>query len=317
MRLPRSESEGWIGVSSHCKVFAAVDSLYDDEVEPTVGIVRRRVEELGGPVLPFDVIEKMVQAAPWGELDESRGERNRIVRLFRPAHFVDPLGPDEYTEQWQVWDAAMAILAQRQAEFPGSRYSCAQALGHCGEFARFTLGRRQHIVQLCLKRGSLKYVETKRTPNRKQGPPTIMPVAIVAVPGRGALSEQQVPTGQTGTKAPAPRAASDPEVGAESPEPERYPRLLGPEQADREAKDARAKVRRELAPPQDRKWGPRCSGRLGSGVAEVREPVCSFAELEAQEAVRIEVRHTFVHIAAVAPSRRCQSLPVDGLSAAE
>ena len=65
------------------------------------------------------------------------------------------------------------------------------------------------------------------------------------------------------------------------------------------------------------KGGPRCSGRLGSGVAEVREPVCSFAELEAQEAVRIEVRHTFVHIAAVAPSRRCQSLPVDGLSAAE
>ena len=45
--------------------------------------------------------------------------------------------------------------------------------------------------------------------------------------------------------------------------------------------------------------------------------MCCFADLEAQEAVRIEVRHTFVHIAAVVPSRRCQSLPVDGLSTAE
>ena len=209
-----------------------MDSLYDDEVEPTVGIVRRRVEELGGPALPCGAIEKMVEAAPWGELDESRGERNRIVRLFRAPRFVDPLGPDEYAEQWQVWDAALAILAQRRAEFPGSRYSCAQALGRCGEFARFTLGRRQHIVQLCLKRGSLKYLDTPRGRGNKR--PTIAAVAIVAVPGRGPLSERQVPAGRTDAQAQTPHAASDPEPVTEAPE--RYPRLLGPEQNDHKAK---------------------------------------------------------------------------------
>ena len=87
-------------------------------------------------------IEAKVEASSWGTLEGPA--ENRIVRLARPGHFVDPKGPNVYCEytEWPLWEQVFTILAERGVSLPGSRYACAQAGAYVQAGDR--LGRRPH-----------------------------------------------------------------------------------------------------------------------------------------------------------------------------
>ena len=199
----------WSNVHSVMPVVPAVrevvEGLYDEEVRPHLGIVRARMEELGlggGRGLEKEVVSA-VCGSSWGWLDYSECEQNPVVVLRgRAARFVDPQGADVYSaETWQRWDAIFAELSRKCFEFPGSRYACAQALGQCSEFVSYTCGARLRIVQLCLKRGSLRYADRKGKRGRTS-PPTIYAVDVTG------------------------RAIRGKEPAAEEPKTEAYPSLL-------------------------------------------------------------------------------------------
>jgi len=201
-----------------------------------------------------------------------------VVLHERAARFIDPKGPDVYSaETWARWEAIFAVLAKGRFEFPGSRYACAQHLGTCSEFADFTVGARLHIVQLCLKRGMLRYADRKGNKRSRASPPTIEAVDLTA----GRVCEDASQRGPSTKSACRPRGpskrASQEKCAAES--------------------EAATVLYPCLLPERPEKGEPEC-GRAW------------FEEMEAKEGVVLDNRRTFLHIPdAVPASSFSKSLP--------
>ena len=267
----------------HAKlVRQAVEGLYADEVQPYLGIVRARMEELGavgGRELEGKIV-KAVESSSWAWLDYSEYEQNPVVVLHEhAARWIDPKGPDVYSaETWERWEAIFAVLAKGGFEFPGSRYACARHLGTCSEFVDFTVGARLHIVQLCLKRGMLRYADRKSSKRSRASPPTIEAVDLTD----GRVCEDTSQRGPSTKSAcrqrgPSTKSASLAKCVAES--------------------EVAATVYPCLLPELPEKGETEC-GRAW------------FEEMESKEGVVLDNRRTFLHIPdAVPASSFSKSLP--------
>jgi hypothetical protein len=137
-------------------VFRAVNSLYDDELRPNLGLVRRRLKELYDVLVPITDLRKLVQSLVKAEVIHMDGDPQEPVLTLnaRPAGcFIDPMDPDLPYDPgiFQRLRALMeaATVSDPRRMYKGGRYGMAQQLrsAEMPELQAFSLGRVCHIVQ--------------------------------------------------------------------------------------------------------------------------------------------------------------------------
>jgi len=138
-----------------------VTSLYDDQVRPTLAIIRRRYQELEGKEVSLPELAERLGKAPWARLTGPAANPSALL-LDRALPFVDPLDPsDPYPpELWAALDKVLDDMAVEGACFRGGRYGCAQELKNLKLLAGYSLGQVQHMVQLLIERMHLRYVRS-------------------------------------------------------------------------------------------------------------------------------------------------------------
>jgi len=185
------------------QVVAAMESLYEDRVQPHGRILLKRIGERmaaaamsGSDALPIDAsgLKCLRGRTGAGEvvprIDTAHlrrvCERSKLLRAVpeeagdysvfltgRPTNFVDACSEwDCFSEQF--WDSAMAYFgaggAGAKADLPGGRYACARALqALCPPFLQgFVLGEVCHVVQLAISHKKiLGYLDGRIVPHRK------------------------------------------------------------------------------------------------------------------------------------------------------
>jgi len=137
-----------------------VSSLYDDQVRPTLAIIRRRYQELEGREVSLPELSEQLAKAPWATLTGPAA--NPCALLDRDPPFVDPLDPsDPYPPTlWRALDQVLADMADKGTVFRGGRYGCAQELRQLKLLESYSLGQVQHMVQLLIERMHLRYVRS-------------------------------------------------------------------------------------------------------------------------------------------------------------
>lgn len=136
----------------------AVQSLYDDQVKPTIGIIRRRMQELYDADLSCKAIEQTLVQAP-GVILDGKTSNHTAVLVGQEGNFVDPLDPsDPFPEDiWNCLYEVVSVAAEKQVYWRGGRYGCAQQLKALPILSHYTLGRVQHLVQLAIQKKLLGY----------------------------------------------------------------------------------------------------------------------------------------------------------------
>jgi len=136
----------------------AVQSLYDDQVKPTIGIIRRRMQELYDADLSCKAIEQTLVQAP-GVILDGKTSNHTAVLVGQEGHFVDPLDQsDPFPEDvWNVLEEVVSVAAEKQVYWRGGRYGCAQQLKALPILSHYTLGQVQHLVQLAIQKKLLGY----------------------------------------------------------------------------------------------------------------------------------------------------------------
>lgn len=136
----------------------AVKSLYLDQVKPTIGIIRRRVQELYNVDMTCKTIEQSLGSAHDVILDGKTSNHTALL-IEMEAVFVDPLDlNDPYPEEvWNEINEVAAAAAASQVYWRGGRYGCAQQLKALPILSKYTLGQVQHIVQLAIQKKLLGY----------------------------------------------------------------------------------------------------------------------------------------------------------------
>jgi hypothetical protein len=144
----------------------AVNSLYDDELKPTLGLLRRRLKELYDVYLPAQDVRKLVQVFVEANIMRVNGCENdlEVMLTSRPSgSLVDPMDPDEPydPEIFQRMQVFMDVVAAVDPDrlYRGGRYGMAQQLRsvEMPELRRFSLGRVCHIVQRAIERKIVGY----------------------------------------------------------------------------------------------------------------------------------------------------------------
>jgi len=136
----------------------AVQSLYDDQVKPTIGIIRRRMQELYDADLSCKAIEQTLVQAP-GVILDGKTSNHTAVLVGQEGNFVDPLDPsDPFPEDvWNCLEEVVSVAAEKQVYWRGGRYGCAQQLKALPILSHYTLGQVQHLVQLAIQKKLLGY----------------------------------------------------------------------------------------------------------------------------------------------------------------
>lgn len=140
------------------RLHGAVKSLYEDQVKPTIGIIRRRIQELYDVDMTCKAIELTLGTAPGFMLDGKTSNHTALL-VGETARFVDPLDPDDsYPEAvWEVIEEVVSAAAASSVYWRGGRYGCAQQLKALPVLQGYTLGQVQHIVQLAITKKLLGY----------------------------------------------------------------------------------------------------------------------------------------------------------------
>lgn len=147
-------------------VFKAVNSLYDDDLRPNLGLVRRRLKELYDVLVPITDLRKLIQSLVKAEVLVVQGDPQEPVLTLtaRPAgSFIDPMDPHEpydagIFQRLQVLMDAVAA-SDRDRLYKGGRYGMAQQLRsvEMQELQVFSLGQVCHIVQLAIGKRIVGY----------------------------------------------------------------------------------------------------------------------------------------------------------------
>jgi hypothetical protein len=147
-------------------LFNAVNSLYDDELKPNLGLLRRRLKELYDVYLPAQDVREIVQVFVDAKIMRADGDAGDLVVMLtsRPSGcLVDPMDPDEPYDP-EIFQRLQAIMDAVAAADPhrlykGGRYGMAQQLRsvEMPELKRFSLGWVCHIVQRAIERKIVGY----------------------------------------------------------------------------------------------------------------------------------------------------------------
>merc|ERR1719159_1982494 len=147
-------------------VLKAVNSLYDDELRPNLGLVRRRLKELYDVLVPISDLRKLIQGLVKAKILSVQGDPQEPVLTLnsRPAgSFIDPMDPDEPYDAgiFQRMQALMdaVTVSDPQRLYKGGRYGMAQQLRsvEMPELQDFSLGQVCHIVQLAIGKKIVGY----------------------------------------------------------------------------------------------------------------------------------------------------------------
>lgn len=146
------------------EVLRAINSLYDDRIEPGMGVLRRRLKEQTEQLFQVDklipVLKQMshdVQLIP-----KQSGACEPDVRLrARPADFVDPTDPeDRYAPHvYAGLEEHLQLIsaADPELQFRGGRYGMAFQLKDQPFFRGLCLGEIAHVLQLSLAKKIVGY----------------------------------------------------------------------------------------------------------------------------------------------------------------
>jgi len=137
-------------------VLAAIESLYQDQVEPLGRILCKRLSERAPTVAHMDAkrVRALCETCPWLQIENKHGADWCALIRGRERTFVDVYSPEDRYHQ-ELWVAAAAYfegLDDVDMVLPGGRYSCAQTLvsRSLPFLAGLTLGQVSHIVQLAI-----------------------------------------------------------------------------------------------------------------------------------------------------------------------
>jgi hypothetical protein len=147
-------------------VLKAVNSLYDDELRPNLGLVRRRLKELYDVLVPITELRKLIHSLVKAKILSVQGDPQEPVLAVRSrpvGSFVDPMDPDVpydtaiFQRMQVLMDAVAASDPQRL--YKGGRYGMAQQLRsmEMPELQDFSLGQVCHIVQLAISKKIVGY----------------------------------------------------------------------------------------------------------------------------------------------------------------
>jgi hypothetical protein len=147
-------------------VFKAVNSLYDDELRPNLGLVRRRLKELYDVLVPITDLRKVIQSLVKANILIVQGDPQEPVLTLtaRPGcSFIDPMDPHQpydvgIFQRMQVLMNTVAV-SDPQRLYKGGRYGMAQQLRatEMPELQAFSFGQVCHIVQLAIGKKIVGY----------------------------------------------------------------------------------------------------------------------------------------------------------------
>lgn len=138
------------------EMLAAVESLYQDQVEPLGRILCKRISERMPNIAPMDArrVRAICETCPWLYVESKHdGDWTALIQ-GREKTFVDVYSPEDQYHP-DLWIAAAAYfegLDDADMVLPGGRYSCAQTLisRSLPFLSGLTLGHVCHIVQLAI-----------------------------------------------------------------------------------------------------------------------------------------------------------------------
>lgn len=137
-------------------VFAALETLYQDQLEPFGRILRKRLGERASRELEVDVarLKAMCESCPWLYVEFKEGGDWSVLIRGREKAFVDVYSPVENypAELWQAAAEYFESLDSTHMVLPGGRYSCAQTLisRNLPFLVGLSLGQVCHVVQLAI-----------------------------------------------------------------------------------------------------------------------------------------------------------------------
>jgi hypothetical protein len=147
-------------------VFKAVNSLYDDELRPNLGLVRRRLKELYDVLVPITDLRKLIQSLVKAKIISVQGDPQEPVLTLncrQAGSFIDPMDPEEpydakIYKRMQVLMDAVAVSDPNRL-YKGGRYGMAQQLRsvEMPELQQFSLGQVCHIVQHAIAKKIVGY----------------------------------------------------------------------------------------------------------------------------------------------------------------
>lgn len=142
----------------------AVSTLVQDQVRPTIGVLRRRVEEISNRRVECTEIEGLVSADVCGisglHLEGAKGSLCVDIHTVPPPFYVDPMDPTDPFPPviWAALNCEVGRATIMQKSWSGGRYGCARAMKEeLAELQPYSLGQVQHLVQLAIKKKILGY----------------------------------------------------------------------------------------------------------------------------------------------------------------
>lgn len=142
-----------VGPLSMQEVLAAIETLYQDQLEPFGRILRKRLAERAQDV-DAARLKAICQSCPWLLVEVREGGDWSVLFRGREKAFVDVYSPvDHYPARlWQAATVYFEGLDSAHMVLPGGRYSCAQTLisRSLPFLAGLSLGQVCHVVQLAI-----------------------------------------------------------------------------------------------------------------------------------------------------------------------
>jgi hypothetical protein len=147
-------------------VLIALNSLYDDELKPNLGLLRRRLKELYDVLLPVQDLREIIHRLADAKILHVEGDSKEPVLMLtsRPAgSLIDPTDPSEPYDQ-EIFQRMRVMMDAASASDPprlykGGRYGMAQQLRsvEMPELRSFSLGRVCHLVQRAIDKKIVGY----------------------------------------------------------------------------------------------------------------------------------------------------------------
>jgi hypothetical protein len=300
----------------------AVSTLVQDQVKPSIGVLRRRVEELSNRRIECSEIEALVKSDVYGisglRLEGSKGSLAVEINTVPPPYYVDPMDPtDPYPAIiWAALNCEVGRATIIERSWSGGRYGCAVSLKEeLGELQLYSLGQVQHLVQLAIKKKILGYQGGALAPyvfsNEAKKK---MAKSKTATSEMSEESDEHCYTPETPPRQVKSRQTSRSNTPPTPPKPP----MPSPDDAAKFDELLASKL--GVYQPQ-----PACTGAVYectegekfTGDCEeepelpVKQRMVNFDELEIKEGVKLEVKGTFLNLrdAAGKPSRRVRSTP--------
>ena len=167
-RGPSGTPRGWArdkaAMAGPGHVASALNSLYDDRIKPSYGVLRRRICEETKQLLDVEVIQQHVRDLEQQGVVTLEGNRERdpaLLLVHRAGDFVDPnQAQDPYGDTVSEFAQYVQDLGDN-ASWHGGRYGCAKAVRSAPFLAHYSLRDVQHVMQLAISRKILSYTKNR------------------------------------------------------------------------------------------------------------------------------------------------------------